>query len=148
MPEFGSVHKPSQKDVVHLTNPNSSYNISWADAEKLVSYLKGLKVELTNLRAISSQGQEYEKKWVMENGWTMDDPLYILGDSIVAFNDGSTTITTNVAGHTLGVLAANISVNPRWNVERLLEDHGIVGKDLAVFYMGFIPVQETVNKLF
>lgn len=138
MLEFNSIPKP--KLDVHLAHTNSAYNISFQDAEKLAVYLKNLGVELTEIVAVSSQGAEYEKKWVVDNGFSISDPMYIKATTKVN--------NTVVMDHTVAVLAANIQRDPRWFFERLMEEHGIVQPQLAFYYIQFTGVNEAINKLF
>lgn len=146
MPEFDSVQP--QRPMVHLKSENTSYNITWEDAEKLASYLKGLKIEVFNLVAISSAGKEFDKKWIVDNKFSLKDAMYLqLSTRVTYFNDQNAEVT-EVFGHNVAVLAANIQTNPRWTVERLLEEHGVSGVKLSHFYSKFNSVQEAINKLF
>ena len=146
MPEFGSISP--QRPMVYLKSQNSSYNITWSDADKLIQYLKSLKVEVIGISAISSQAHEYDRKWITDNKYDLKEPMYLQMNTRVATDDSSDATVTEVFGHNVAVLAANLQTNPRWTFERLMEEHGITGKELAQFYLRFDSVQEAVNKLF
>lgn len=146
MPEFGSVQP--QKPMVYFKSENSSYNITWEDAENLVAYLKGLKVEIFNLVAISSEAKEFDKKWIVDNRFSLKEPMYLQFSTRVTFFNGPNAEVTEVFGHNAAVFAANLQTNPRWTFERLLEEHGITGISLSHYYFKFNSVQEAINKLF
>ena len=146
MPEFGSISP--QRPMVYLKSQNSSYNITWSDADKLIQYLKSLKIEVIGIVAISSEAHEYDRKWVIDNKYDLKEPMYLQMNTRVNQFDGVTHTATEVFGHNVAVLAANVQSNPRWSVERLLEEHGVTGKELTQFYLQFDSVQEAVNKLF
>lgn len=132
----------SMKNVVHLASPTSQFNCSWDEATKFFKYLKRLNIDVLNVKAVSTQGVKYEKEWVMENGWTPSDSINILCDTSSPYNQ------TVVCNHTVAELIAKFEAGEKWAFERLMESHGIIGKDLAQFYLGFENVQKAVASLF
>jgi len=146
MPDFGPI--APKKPMVYLSNPNPSYNMTWEGAEKLAAYLKGLGVELINIVAVSTEFHEYDKKWFMENGFSMKEPLYLQGETVIKFHNGTSLESTSVTGHVLSVLAQNLQSDPKFHFERLLEDHAVTGIEISHYYMQFSSIQEAVKKLF
>jgi uncharacterized protein (DUF2164 family) len=127
-------------DNVYLKSPRENYNCTLVAARSLARYLGKFFFDMQNMGAVSTAGNFFEEKWIVDNQYSPDEPLNLQFE--LEFEGQTKT-------HQVSAILNKFNKNRRKCVESLLAEYGVDTTDkLGAFYWNYDEVQDAINGLF